>query len=134
MKKAALILFALYFLVSSVGVLYETHTCGTTQTSSIWGLPADHVKACTCNHEAERAHKKKCCKNTSQWFKAGVESTTLKGYVKSLKFELAAICWFRTYYVTSESFKEDAFLAYEVSHSPPISKNPHFITFRSLLI
>ena len=132
MKNTLLILFTFYFTLTSIGVLYSTHYCGTKVSNTVWGISISPKKACACKHDGKK-HKKSCCSSDSKWVKAQTDNSKVQASVKLNKLTFSQSLFIITIfnYIISPNMEEDCF---KVSHSPPLPEEPLFLLHRSLII
>lgn len=130
MRKHLVVLFTVYFFISSTGLLYSKHFCGKRSSRSIWGINISDTKACQCKHDG-KDHKKKCCTTTSQWHKANFDAA--KHFHSSLNFQqfLAPTLFIQLDYIIDD---DSHILVRPNNHSPPVFKTAYFIIIRKLLI
>jgi hypothetical protein len=132
MKNTLLILFTFYFTLTSVGVLYSTHHCGTKVSSTVWGVSISQERACACKHDGKK-HKKSCCKSDSKWVKAATDQSKLQASLQlnKLSFSQSLVISSIFNYIISPNKEE---ICFKVSHSPPLPEDPLFLLHRSLII
>ena len=132
MKNKLTILFAFYFFLTSVGLVFGKHYCGNKVSNSIWGISISNVKACGCSHDGAK-HKKNCCKSESKWVKASTDVSKTQTSIQLTKLNFSNALFLHSFFnfnlgsVDTKSY-------FGVLHSPPPKKFPLFLLNRSLLI
>ncbi|MHB8261339.1 MAG: HYC_CC_PP family protein [Bacteroidia bacterium] len=133
MKKGFLILFSFYFFLTSVGVVFGTHYCGTKLSNTLWNISISGKNACACKHKSDSEHKNKCCKHTEKWMKAKTDESKIQSNFQLNKIAIAFILCSSSYLNFSLAYKTKN-TAYSENHSPPLEDTPLFLKNCSLLI
>ncbi len=133
MKKHLLIIFAFYFFLTSVGVVFGTHYCGKKSSNTVWNISVSQNGSCACKHKSDSEHKSKCCKHIAKWIKANTDASKTQVNLQFSKIKIAPILFDNSFFVFSFTYQTKN-IAYSVSHSPPLEDIPLFLKNRSLLI
>ncbi|HXU28188.1 MAG TPA: hypothetical protein VN698_13235 [Bacteroidia bacterium] len=133
MKKQLIILFAFYFFLTSIGVVFGTHYCGTRSSNTVWNISVTKSNGCDCKHKSDSKHKNKCCKDTTKWIKANTDISKVQANFQFTKTQIAPIGFSISIFNFFGVYKTKN-IAYSVSHSPPLPDLPLFLKKRSLLI
>jgi hypothetical protein len=125
-------IFAVYFFFTSVGLLFDTHTCGKKVNNSVWGISVSGSNACACKHENEN-HRKKCCSHDSKWLKADTGDSKLS-VSQVLQKSFSALFISGGYHAFNISMPAPVEEPFSISHPPPLNSLPVYIRHRALLI
>lgn len=131
-RKPFIFLFAIYFLLSTVGISISAHTCGGITNFSVWGLNLSDTAKCNCHHDEIKNHSKRCCSETTKVFKAKTDGGKNASSIAFNKFDNFTLLKYSCF--SQEVYSNSYNLSYTITHSPPISEIPLYLRVRLLLI
>lgn len=132
MKNKLTLLFTIYFFLTSVGILYSKHYCGSKVSGAIWGISISNKKACACSHNTSK-HKKSCCKSDVKILKAKTDTSKTQTSYQLQNLKLALTLFIIPTFLKSNCINTKT-ISCKLIRPPPLKENLLFIQYSSLII
>ncbi len=133
MNAKLLIIFTVYFFLTSIGIVYTTHSCGKKISNTLWGINVSGYPKCLCNHDTDKHSKDDCCKDELLVIKAKTDSPTHHTLLQFSKPDVSLLI-FRALSCRMELEGYNGVFAFQINRPPPLPHHPLFLRYRALLI